>query len=130
MRESRGTLYSHYEQWEDWHNGLYGSLLREDRIGDSMELLSNPPLFADVLWNVREEWPRATAQHLSNRDKNHRPWCGRLACNYEHGATIPEVNAAWSELTYAERIEADEVADYFTELWRSRTLFGQIGLPL
>ena len=95
MREGRNQIYSHYESWEHWIAGMFGPTLREPVVGECVSLLMSPEAFEAVLAEVAAEWPNAVAQHLSNANQNHQPWCGRLACGYEFGASIREVNHAW-----------------------------------
>lgn len=130
MRDAPNQAFFHYLLWEDWRNGLYGSAERESVIGECAELLSTPDLFEQVLADVAESWPYAAAQHLSDVYRNHQPWCGRAACNFEHGATVAEVNAAWFSLTPDQRLAANAVADAFTYAWRTQHMPGQMRLPV
>lgn len=129
MRDSV-TVGFHYLLWEDWRNGMYGSTHRDDIVGDCATLLRASQVFGDVLQEVARQWPVATAQNLSDPYRNHQPWCGRAACSYEFGATIPEVNTAWADLSAAEQVAANQVADAFTYLWRSANMSGQLKWPL
>jgi hypothetical protein len=119
----------HYLLWEDWRNGLYGNFHRDTIIGDSVMLLASPE-FANVLTEVAEHWPIATAQHLSDVYRNHQPWCGRAACCFEFGATIREVNTAWATLDHRQQVDANRIADGFTYAWRSMNMEGQMQWPI
>lgn len=127
MRDNAWVGGFHYSLWEDWANGLYAFKKRGVVIGDCATLLRAPDVFACVLNEVVQEWPVATAQHLSDPTTSHQSWCGRAACSYEFGATIHEVNQAWADLTHAEHAAANRVADAVTEAWRSLNLRGQLG---
>ncbi len=129
MRDNPEGVYFHYLLWEDWRNGLYGSAHRETIIGDSVSLLVAPDVFLRVLDEVASEWPVATAQNLSNVYRNHQPWCGRAACSFEFGATVREVNTAWSELSHDQRSAANQIADRFTYEWRATNMLGQMRWP-
>lgn len=130
MRDSRNQIYSHYQSWEHWQSGLFDPMLRESVVGECVALLMSPEAFRLALEDAAREWPNAVAQHLSNANQNHQPWCGRIACGFEFGATIREVNNAWFELGHEDQAAANRVADAFTLEWRTANLGGQIGLPL
>jgi hypothetical protein len=130
MREARNQIFSHYESWEHWIAGMFGPTLRDPVVGECISLLMSPEAFESVLEEVAVEWPNAVAQHLSNANQNHQPWCGRLACGYEFGASIREVNHAWFALGGEDQARANAVADRFTLSWRAANLDGQIGLPI
>ena len=126
MRDAPGQRFYPYPVWEDWKAGMYGSKHRPDVVDASMQLLASPQLFEQVLREVTEQWTYASGHNLSNVWKNHQPWCGRASCSYEHGATIPETNQAWWELTPTERLAANTVADRVTFEWRSLHMPGQL----
>ena len=124
------VIPSHYVMWEDYRNGLYQRRCDPAQIEEAVAVLERPDRFAAVLAEVAEEWPFAASQHLSDFCKNHQPWCGRLACNYETGATITETNEAWAFLNCAQRERANAVADSFTYAWRQTHLQGQMSWAL
>ena len=130
MRDNPGSMHFHYLLWEDWRNGLHGSAFRDSVIGDCAGLLMETSTFGSVLDEVAKEWPISTAQNLSNVYHNHQPWCGRAACCYEFGATIREVNEAWTTLTPGQQIQANRTADMFTYMWRSTNMEGQMSWPV
>lgn len=130
MRDSPSQSYFHYLLWEDYRNGMYGNTTRQDLVGPVAELLQTPDLFIQILRDVAEQWPYATAQNLSNIYRNHQPWCGRAAACLEHGATLHETNQAWQTLTHREQLEANKVADLFTYQWRSDNMPGQMVFPI
>lgn len=130
MRSAPNQVFHHFEVWEDWRNGMYATLLREEQVDQSRELLADPGEFAVVLLDVAQAWPKATAHNLSNPYRNHQPWCGRAACSLSFGATITETNKAWFELTPQERINANLIADRFTYQWRQQFLPGQIAMDI
>lgn len=130
MRDNPDAMHFHYLLWEDWRNGLYGNSFREPVIGDCVTLLSESGMFGKVLNEVTNQWPIATAQNLSNVYRNHQPWCGRAACSYEFGATIREVNEAWSLLDPHQQIAANTTADQITYMWRSANMEGQMSWPI
>lgn len=119
---------SAYTEWEDYAAGMYENRFNKNTMSEAVRILENPKHFARILRDVAEDWPTATAQHLSDACKNHQPWCGRLASAYEVGASIREVNEAWKFLSCQQREEANRVADEFTYRWRKEHLAGQLAL--
>lgn len=117
---------SHYRLWEDYRAGMYAPTFNKNRMSEAVRILEDPQMFRRILRDVAEDWPFATAQHLSDFCKNHQPWCGRMACSYEVGATIREVNEAWAFLSCMQRESANAVADSFTYAWRAENLRGQM----
>lgn len=124
------ALPSHYTLWEDYRAGLYAKTFNKNTMSDVIRLLEDPVLFRRVLRDVADDWPFATSHHLSDFCKNHQPWCGRLAASFEVGATIREVNEAWSFLSCMQREAANAVADSFTYDWRRTHLQGQLSWVL
>ena len=124
------ALPAHYEEWEDYAAGMYENRYNKNTMSEAVRVLEQPLLFRRILRDVAEDWPIATKHHLSDFCKNHQPWCGRMACAYEVGASIREVNEAWKFLSCQQREAANQVADEFTYRWRKEHLAGQIELPI
>lgn len=127
MRDSPSAQWFHYSLWEDWHAGLYRPTIgRMDTAEKVMCLLRDRPAFGTAMNEVGESWPIASTHNLSNETRNHRPWLGRSAACFRHGASIPDTNLAWSMLTVREQSEANNEADAFCTAWRSVNLRGQL----
>jgi len=126
MRDHPHQQWHPYTDWEDWHAGMYGTQSRDVVAEQARTLLGNPDVFGQVLAEVARRWPNATAHNLSNMYRNHQPWCGRAAACLEFGATIRETSQGWWDLSPTQQIEANQVADRFTFMWRSAHLAGQM----
>ncbi len=125
MREAPGQQFHHYQEWEDWHAGMYQRNLSPTRTSEAIAILSTPPLFYVYAERVTEEWPNATAHNLTNTYANHQPWIGRAACCLKAGATIMDTSAAWIQLAGSTQAAANAVADHICDTWRTKTMKGQ-----
>lgn len=126
MRESPGQQFYHYTLWEDWHAGMYKTRTDPNYTQLAAQLLRDPSQFLTTLDKMTAAWPIATAHNLTNLHANHRPWLGRAATCYQHGATIPETNLAWATLHPTTQAAANQTADLTATRWRTINTKGQL----
>lgn len=106
-------FYSHYENWEDFKNGMYCATVTRDneQVNKAKSVLSNPRLFEVILEKVLIDWPIASMVNLTNEGMNRRAWLGAAACNFEHGVTEINTRFAWGELNDLQRSQANDIAE-------------------
>ena len=125
MHEAPGQQFHHYQEWEDWHAGMYQRNLSPTRTSEAVAILSTPPLFYAYAERVTKEWPNATAHNLTNTYANHQPWIGRAACCLATAATIRDTTSAWVALPRSTQLVANHVADHICHTWRQHHMKGQ-----
>ena len=115
-------IYSHYETWEDYKNGMYEEKNDDNkfyRITQSIILLSTPMLLYDSMLQVTKEWCISSDFNLSNTSSNRKAWLGQSACNLKIGATESEVRKAWNTISEYEKICANNVANAVINVWEN-----------
>lgn len=128
MRDNTGRIYTHYEYWEDYKNGLYKSQTESiDRIKLSMKVLSNPNLCKLSMEKVIKEWPVSTAVNLSIPGCQ-RPWLGRAACCIKYGISENITRIAWWKLALEKQDSANAIADTIINAWRKNFLKSQVDM--
>lgn len=105
--------FTHYENWEDYKNGMYCKTIDRDetQISKAKEILANPQIFKLVLLDLIEEWPISTKVNLTNQSINQRAWLGAAACCFKYGVTEINTRYAWNELNEIQKFEANTVAE-------------------
>ena len=106
-------FYSHYENWEDYKNGMYCIETKPNElelINNAIVMLSNVFLFNDTCKEILINWPIAVKVNLTNKQCNRKAWLGQSACNYKFNTPEILTRQAWSRLTDLQRYEADNVA--------------------
>ena len=106
-------FYAHYEQWEDYQNGMYDISRKQNEvelISMAIYLLCDSSLFYKTCNDVVLNWKISSMVNLTNKSCNRKAWLGQSACCYKYG--VPEVltRIAWSKLTDMQRFEANKVA--------------------
>jgi hypothetical protein len=106
-------FYAHYNQWEDYLNGMYCSTSENDndQINKAKLVLSNPDLFKEILIRLIKKWPISSRVNLTNKSINRRAWLGAAACCFEYGVTEINTRQAWSELNDIQRFNANTIAE-------------------
>ena len=120
LLENMRQKYYHYKMWEDWKNGMYRNVGREEKIPlikAARELLSDPIRLFKVMSNVVRDWKISAEVNLTNLGENRRAWLGQAACCY--ACNVPEdlTRAAWNMLDLDIRIRANEVATRVIKNW-------------
>lgn len=109
--------YTHYTNWEDWKNGMYREINKQDEemyVSLSSECLKNPE---NAMLKVVIEWEESTKENLSNKQQNRKSWLGQAACCIQHNSPEQCTRIAWNKLTKEERNNANEIAKNIIELW-------------
>jgi hypothetical protein len=107
-------IFEPYWKWEDFQHGMYEvpALADVELLAClSMGLLTDCERFAAAGQRLLLEWPTAAGVNLTNLGTNRRAWIGQAACCLE--CSVPEIatRAAWKQLTDAQRVAANGIAD-------------------
>src|SRR5690606_6082162 len=84
--EGMNQYFTHYKNWEDWKNGMYRDVPKNEHtnfVNKSVECLINPE---DAMLSVVIEWKEATKENLTDRKANRKSWLGQAACCYQYGS--------------------------------------------
>lgn len=105
--------YHQYTDWEDFKHGMYKKhcIDKDKKLIDSINLLSNPDNFYNVLSELVKEWPISTSEHLTNVSENRRAWLGAAACCYYCNAPEFITRIAWSMLNNDVQERANTIAE-------------------
>jgi len=114
-------IFHNYKSWEDWHDGLYATVYRDEQRGVQLasRLLGNPEVLGPAMLRVVTAWPVAAEVNLSNVSRNHQAWIGQACCSYFCGVPEFVTKMAWWTLTDDQRAAANEVADSVERVWVS-----------
>jgi hypothetical protein len=104
-----------WAKWEDYGAGLYNSVLRADKVQQSLQLLADPDAFYEAAREMIREWRRAARHNLGHLVASRRSWIGQATCCYVHGASAAETRAAWGELSLDQQRRANASADALIE---------------
>lgn len=113
--------YFNYLQWEDFQNGMWRKLNKEDEkefLQIAVNFTGDHILYGNAMLRAITEWPVTCLQNLTNLDINHRAFIGHCACCIEH--KIPEyiVRQAWWKLNDKQRELADQKASEAIKKWQ------------
>lgn len=108
--------WSDPDEWEDVKNGLYDSVTRPDIIEKCKILFSDKNIY-ELMKDAVISYKISSIANMSYNKLNRRPWIGQVLCSYHAGATLPEVNKAWKEITSKERDIANQKADEVIKYW-------------
>lgn len=102
-----------YWEWEDYLNGMYEIPKERDYLKFShkaIKLLSDPPYFEEVAYDVIYEWVKITDMVMHNSSMNKVAWLGQASCCYEF--RVPELvtRIGWKSLTEGEKVRANNIA--------------------
>ena len=105
--------FSHYENWEDYKNGMYdlNTENSEEKIFLAKTLLCNPEEFYNTLQIVFKKWPIATKVNLTNNMCNRKAWTGQASCCYKYRVPETLTRVAWKYMTEEQRTTANKIAD-------------------
>lgn len=107
-------FFSHYENWEDYKNGMYEINNIKDKhkkVIGAISVLTDPNYFYSILNNVVCEWSVATKVNLTNISQNRRAWLGAAACCYEHKTPEHLTRIAWNLINKEDQDKANEIAE-------------------
>ena len=118
---NRKGIWHHYQVWECFQNGLYGSGSDEYKALMASYVLGQEIDCRASMQAVIDEWEKTSEHHLSKKHTNRRAWLGQAACCYASGANEEETRAAWCDLmTPEQRIMANQIADEVIQIWDLR----------
>lgn len=106
-------FFAHYEEWEDYKNGMYcGTVNRdEEQIKNAKKVLSDPYLFKNILIDLVRQWQISSKVNLTNTGINRRAWLGAAACSFKFNVTETNTRYAWNELNEKQQFEANTIAE-------------------
>lgn len=110
-------IFHHYEQWEDYQNGMYIKSFDINLIDKAEKLLANPLNLYIAMNEVINKWPISSADNLSNSNINRQAWLGQAACCLICNCPENLTKEAWHKLTDDERRLANRVADEIILKW-------------
>lgn len=120
MRKKIKQVWVPYWQWEDYQNGMWRKLSKEEEPKFeqlAFEFTGNWNKYGDAMIEVVKNWPLTMLNSLSSPSTNKRAFIGHCACSYKYN--IPEyiVRRVWKELTDKQREDADEIAELCYMEW-------------
>ena len=112
-------IYHHYEQWEDYKNGMYAECKegRAERVIKAAEILGTPQICTKAMEKVISEWQISTEYNLSNIGINRKAWLGQAACSCYANIHEDETREAWGLMTEEQRVEANRIAQKLINKW-------------
>lgn len=116
-RNTLNRVWSNYNTWEDYLNGMYKPSYTDCHVSESYKLLSNPTEFNAVAKRLLSAWPISSAFNLSNTTCNRQAWTGQASCCFNHGAPCDATKEAWWQLSDSQRATANCVADKVIDFW-------------
>lgn len=87
---------------------MYSGIFDEQHVLASKELLVSDS-FYQVCKSVVINWPICTENALTAQ-VGKKSWLGQAACNYNHKASEVSTREAWSRLTTAQKLTANNIA--------------------
>jgi len=113
-------IYIPYTEWEDWHNGMWNKLDKEEEphmLLKAIRFTSDYIKYGHSMAKVIISWPNTMLNSLTNKNINRRAFLGHCACSYEFNCPEYITRAAWKELTNHQRYLADLVAQKTINNW-------------
>ena len=106
-------FYSHYENWEDFKNGMYcisKQSNEKELINNAIVILSDNDMFFETCKELLQNWPISIKVNLTNRQCNRKAWLGQAACSYKFN--VPEIltRISWGKLSKIKQFQADQIA--------------------
>ena len=114
-------VFFHYREWEDWKHGYYKPGGTDTiSVEGARQILADPVQCRDAMLRVVSEWPRTTAQNLSDTSQNRRAWMGRACVCIATGNPEGATRVAWFQLTPMQKEVANRIADSIIADWEAR----------
>ena len=117
-------IYHTWDKWECYPAGFYEEhppkgITKEKAVELYIELLSDIPLFEDVLELVIFEWKHSCEHYLTNERMNRIAWLGQASLAYQYH--IPaKFRIGYHELSDEKKIAADQSALKCLNIWLKR----------
>ncbi len=115
-------IWHHYLKWEDYQNGMYRSVLGEERkqlLQIATDFTGNPEIYGNAMLDVVERWKYCCEQNLSDTGMNRQAWIGHAACCLVTNCPEDVTREAWSNLTVEQQDLANAKADFAIKVWES-----------
>jgi len=116
----QGRVFHHYEMWEEYQNGMWRSVSKEEEdkyFKEAVEFTGQADKYGHYMIEVIHKWPISCEQNLTNMSINRRAWIGHAACCLAFGCPEHIVRKAWWKLTDQQRKEANQQADMAITEW-------------
>lgn len=123
MKRKINQVWVPYWFWEDWHNGMWNKIEKEqesEMLQKSIEFTGNWVLYGAAMIKVVELWPLTMLNNLTNPSINKRAFLGHCACCMEIGCPEYITRMAWKQLTDRQRFDADEIAQIVIDEWHEK----------
>lgn len=114
--------YVPYYEWEDWINGMWRKLKKEDEkemLIKAVEFTGDHIIYGSAMRKVITAWPRTMLNSMTNVSINRRAFLGHCACTFEFDCPEYITRMAWKRLTDNQRYLADKVAQETINKWVS-----------
>ena len=114
-------IYHHWEKWECYKAGFYGSQLpfpmtHDEAKQENAIFLADLPRFCDAMERVLMEWPVSCDQFLSNDNINRIAWLGQSSMCLETG--VPSrYRGGFRMLSVAQQRAANNAAQSYLDKW-------------
>ena len=118
-------IYHPYWFWEDYINGMWRKLTKEEEIKmlpEVIEFTGNHKLYGSAMFEVIKEWKYSCEHNLTDLNVNRRAWLGHAACCYKHGYPEYLVREAWNRLTVKQQNLANKMAEEAIIEWELKYL--------
>ncbi len=106
--------YIPWDQWEDYKNGMWRKLIREDEpefLRLAIEFTGDWVRYGEAMGEVMAAWPRTMLNSLTNKSINRRAFLGHCAVSFKINCPEYITRQAWALLTNEQRFYADEIAE-------------------
>jgi hypothetical protein len=116
-----------YTEWEDWKNGMWRKLPKEDEgtfLKMAINFTADHVRYGLAMREVNKSWPKTMLNSLTNPSINKRAFLGHCAVQFKIGVPEYITRMAWRELTERQRVDADAEAQQTIDEWYEREARG------
>ena len=113
-------VYIPYWQWEDFINGMWRKLPKEqepEMLQIAIEFTGDHISYGNAMKEVSTAWPQTMLNSLTNLNTNRRAFLGHCACQYKINCPEYITRQAWGKLTDLQRWLADDIAQKTINKW-------------
>ena len=117
---SRERMYFHYEQLEEFKNGMWRIVRGDERkeyAEKAANLMREPARFKAAMAQILIDWPMSCMQNLTSENSNRIAWLGHAGCCMEVGSSEENTRIGWHMLNPQEQAEANRVAGEVLADW-------------
>lgn len=126
-------VYIPYWEWEDWINGMWRKLAKDQEaefIQRAIEFTGDWVKYGESMERVINLWPRTMINSLSNPSINKRAFLGHCAVQMQINCPEYITRIAWRQLTEEQRVNADKIAQHHIDNWheeQNKTIHRRMG---